>query len=140
MKMCNNKHGTDADPFKSKGGEKKKMSRPAGIMCYICGREYFKKSINIHIDQCKVKFLNEEKKKPKSERRPLPKEPKNFDDVVTGKGDGNRDAYNDEAFKEYNENALERCDGCARTFLPDSFAKHQKRCNGSGKGAKGKTP
>ena len=70
MKACNNKYGTDADPFASP--DKKKQARPRGIMCYICGREYFKRSIDIHIEQCKVKFLNEEKKKPKHERRKLP--------------------------------------------------------------------
>ena len=131
MKACNNKYGTDADPFSSPG--KKKQSRPQGIVCYICGREYFSKSINIHIEQCKVKFLNEQKKKPRHERKKLPNKPTNFDDMaIGGASQSQRDAYNDEAFKEYNENALEMCDGCGRTFNPESLPKHQKGCKGPG--------
>ena len=32
--------------------------------------------------------------------------------------------YNNEAFKNYNEKALEKCDGCGRTFLPDRLVVH----------------
>ena len=60
MTACNNKHGTNADPFEQK---KKKTERPMGIMCYICGREYFSKSIAIHIEKCKEKWTMEEGKK-----------------------------------------------------------------------------
>ena len=35
-----------------------------------------------------------------------------------------QDAYNDEAFKAYNEKALEKCHNCGRTFLPESLVKH----------------
>ena len=38
----------------------KQTERPRGIMWYICGREYFSKSINIHIKQWKEKFIREE--------------------------------------------------------------------------------
>ena len=62
MKSWNAKHGTDADPFASK---KKKQSRPQGIMCYICGREYFSKSIEIHLKNCKEQWQREENLKPK---------------------------------------------------------------------------
>ena len=122
MKACNNKHGTNADPFASK--KRKKQSRPMGIMCYICGREYFSKSIGIHVEKCKEKWIYTESQKPKHERRKLPKEPTNFDDMATGKKTVSRDDYNDEAYKEYNESALVKCDGCSRTFLPDSLIKH----------------
>lgn len=116
-------------------GKKKKQDKPRGIMCYICGREYFQKSINIHIEQCKVKFLNEQKKKPKGERKKLPAPPQNFDDVVAGKmEDKEREAYNDEAFNDWNTKQLDKCEGCGRTFLPESLLKHQKGC----KGMKGK--
>jgi uncharacterized OB-fold protein len=124
MKSCNSKHGTDADPFASK---KKKQSRPQGIMCYICGREYFSKSIDIHINQCKEKWLREENLKPKKERRPLPQPPKNFDDIVCGNiTEETKDAYNNDAFKEYNEKALVPCPNCGRTFLPDRLEVHLK--------------
>ena len=44
-------------------------------MCYLCGREYGTASLPIHIPQCKKKWQQKEAMKPKSERRPLPKEP-----------------------------------------------------------------
>lgn len=133
MKSCNAKHGTDADPFAS---TKKKQARPQGIMCYICGKEYFSKSIEIHIKSCKEAWLREENLKPKGKRRPLPEPPKNFDDIVCGKiTEESKDTYNEEAFKNYNENALERCPNCSRTFLPDRLAVHLRSC---GKGGKSK--
>jgi len=60
MKGCN-KGGSSADPFEAMKAKKKKTERPMGIMCYICGREYFSKSIGIHIEKCKEKFLIAEK-------------------------------------------------------------------------------
>jgi len=69
----------------------------------------------------------------------MPEPPKKFDEIVAG-GKVNWDEYNDQAFKEYNEKALVPCDGCGRTFLPDSLIKHQKGCkesSGYGKKAGG---
>lgn len=137
MKSCNSKHGTDADPFASK---KKKQSRPQGIMCYICGREYFSKSIDIHIKQCKESWLREENLKPRKERRKLPEPPKNFDDIVAGNiTEESKQAYNEDAFKEYNEKALEGCPNCGRTFLPDRLVIHLRSCGGA-KGKKKGSP
>ena len=44
-------------------------------MCHVCGREFGLTSLQIHQKQCEVKFKNEEKKKPKEERKPLPRFP-----------------------------------------------------------------
>ena len=49
------------------------------------GREFGTASLEIHIKQCKVKWENEQAQKPKNERKPLPKPPQNFDDMITGK-------------------------------------------------------
>lgn len=134
MKSCNAKYGTDADPFSSPN--KKKQARPQGIMCYICGKEYFSKSLEIHVKNCKEAWLREENLKPKNKRRPLPEPPKNFDDILCGKtAVMDKEAYNEEAFKNYNENALERCENCGRTFLPDRLVIHLRSC----KGDKGKS-
>jgi len=136
IKSCNTKHGTDADPFASPS--KKKQARPQGIMCYICGREYFSKSIEIHIKQCKEAWLRDENLKPKSKRRKMPEPPKNFDDICCGKiTEESKDQYNEEAYKEYNEKALEPCPNCARTFLPESLVKHLRSCGKVGKGSAG---
>jgi len=45
------------------------------------------------------------------------------------------EAYNDAAYKEYNEKALVPCDLCGRTFLPDSLKRHAKTCKGPRKGS-----
>ena len=130
MKSWNTKYGTDADPFAS---TKKKQGRPQGIMCYIWGKEYFAKSLEIHVKSCKETWIREENLKPKNKRRPLPEPPKNFEDIICGKiTTEDREEYNDQAFKEYNEKALEPCEFCGRTFLPDRLVVHLKSC-GKGK-------
>ncbi|CDW76549.1 UNKNOWN [Stylonychia lemnae] len=39
--------------------------------------------------------------------------------------------YNNDAFKNYNEKALEPCQNCGRTFLPDRLIVHLKSCKGN---------
>jgi len=41
-------------------------------------------------------------------------------------------AYNDEAFKNYNEKALDPCPNCGRTFLSDRLVIHLRSCKGPG--------
>ena len=36
--------------------------------------------------------------------------------------------YNEAATKQFNEEVLERCEGCGRTFNPEALVKHQKHC------------
>ena len=36
--------------------------------------------------------------------------------------------YNDAAADQFNNEVLEKCHGCGRTFNPESLAKHQKLC------------
>ena len=40
--------------------------------------------------------------------------------------------YNNDAFKNYNEKALEPCPNCGRTFLPDRLQVHLRSCKGAG--------
>ena len=39
------------------------------------------------------------------------------------------DSYNNDAFKNYNDKALDPCPNCGRTFLPDRLTIHLKSCN-----------
>lgn len=57
-------------------------SKPKALMCYICGREYGTKSLEIHIKTCIQKWEIEENKKPKKERRPLPQPPKQLGNLL----------------------------------------------------------
>ena len=50
--------------------------------------------------------------------------------MVAGKvSSSDMESYNDEAFKNYNEKALDPCPNCGRTFLPDRLVVHLKSCN-----------
>lgn len=40
--------------------------------------------------------------------------------------------YNDAAYKNYNEKALDACPNCRRTFLPDRLIVHLKSCKSAG--------
>ena len=42
------------------------------------------------------------------------------------------DQYNDATAKNYNDNVLEKCGNCGRTFLPDRLIVHQRSCKGAG--------
>ena len=90
---------------------------------------------------CRKKWDIDQQQKPKHERRPCPEPPKEFTAALNGSSTGGYDleAYNAQAFDSYNTKALVPCDGCGRTFLPDSLIKHQKACKGGGGGAKAAT-
>ena len=96
-------------------------SRPVGVMCYICGREYGSASINIHIKTCKKKWIAQEELKPKAKRRPVPTE-------VVFDGTQNPQEFNETAFRLYKTQTLVPCPGCERTFNPESLEIHLKGC------------
>ena len=63
------------------------QNRPKALMCYICGREYGTKSLEIHIKTCMKKWEIEESKKPRKDRRPMPQPPKEFNQMMAKGGD-----------------------------------------------------
>ena len=102
------------------------------VTCYICGRDFGTRSIGIHIPSCTKKweneqvgggvgvlclsnFLNLQEKLPKSNRRPVPQAPENFDKVISGEIKG-KDLIkmNQKAFDDYNETSLQSCQWCGR--------------------------
>jgi len=105
------------------------MPPPAGVTCYICGRDFGTRSIGIHLPNCQKKWEAEQEKLPKKERRPLPSAPTDFDKVIKGEVKGKALAkFNQKAFDEHNETALESCPNCGRTFLPKALTSHKKAC------------
>jgi len=99
------------------------------VTCYICGRDFGTRSIGIHIPSCTKKWDNEQEKLPKSQRRPVPTAPENFEKVISGEIKGKELVkMNQKAFDDYNETALESCPWCGRTFLPTALAHHRKAC------------
>eukprot|EP00826_Nyctotherus_ovalis_P034888 TRINITY_DN2946_c0_g1_i8.p1 TRINITY_DN2946_c0_g1~~TRINITY_DN2946_c0_g1_i8.p1 ORF type:complete len:423 (-),score=150.52 TRINITY_DN2946_c0_g1_i8:150-1418(-) len=113
-------------------------SKPRGIICYICGREYGTASIDIHLKTCKKKWEDEEAKKPKKDRRPLPQPPKDFDNIkIKGSSmkQSEMDALNEEAFHKFNEESRVPCPNCGRKFLPDRLEVHLRSCKSKDGGA-----
>jgi len=102
-------------------------------MCYICGREFGSKSINIHIPQCEKKWENEQNQLPKKQRRPPPTKPFGFDQAINGglKGkdlDAAMEEYNAQALDDFNKKSLLECKNCGRTFLPKPLEIHSRSC------------
>ena len=85
------------------------------VSCYICGRDFGTKSITIHIPNCIKKWENEQKKLPKSQRRPPPSAPVNLDKVISGELKGEElNKFNGEVLQEWNDTALVPCGHCGR--------------------------
>ena len=58
----------------------------------------------------------------------------NLIQIIAGNVNSNQlEDYNNDAFKQYNDKALEPCPNCGRTFLPDRLIVHLKSCKGDGK-------
>ncbi|KRX10239.1 hypothetical protein PPERSA_07324 [Pseudocohnilembus persalinus] len=108
------------------------MNRPKSVVCYICGREYGTHSINIHQNQCKVKWEKEQLLKPKNERRPLPQPPKELE-LPNSKGmtPEELEKYNNQATQQYNDVSLVPCQNCGRTFREEALKHHIKGCSAS---------
>jgi len=101
-----------------------KAHRPAPtVFCYICGRQFGTKSIDIHEPQCLRKWEAENNKLPKAQRRPLPVKP----EVQMKGGKIDVEAMNEAAW-EASQAAQVKCDNCGRTFNPDRLAVHQRSC------------
>ncbi|XP_070541833.1 zinc finger protein 474-like [Ptychodera flava] len=100
--------------------------RPPSVVCYICGREFGTKSINIHEPQCMKKWHAENERLPRDKRRPPPRKPQLLPGI---QGNTNQDLerFNQAAYESANTQ-LVPCKHCARTFFTDRIAKHEKYC------------
>ena len=108
--------------------------KPIGLICPLCGREFGTMSLKFHLKSCKQKFDLAQASLPPNKRR-------NADKIIAsyeanqnrgfgGSGNyyNNMDALNQQAFDQYNKDALVECEYCGRTFLPDRLAVHQRVC------------
>jgi uncharacterized Zn-finger protein len=128
--------------FGASGAENQK---PCFLVCYLCGREFGTKSLEIHLKTCKIKFLNSEdignsstiaatnfKKTNKNTNIP---EPPNILYELLDKINTNQhiafqeiSEYNNLAEKIYKEKSLKQCIGCKRSFIKESLEVHLKSC------------
>jgi len=57
--------------------------KPKALVCYICGREYGTRSLEIHIKTCAKKWDVEQNKLPKRvKRKPCPQAPHGFANMI----------------------------------------------------------
>jgi ribosomal protein L32 len=128
------KEGTFTAPEQKGSPPKAAPPAPRFVLCYICGRQFGSKSIDIHEPQCLEKWKIENSKLPREQRRPLPKKP----DVVTAGGKYDYNAMNEAAWQSSQAN-LVPCPHCGRTFNPDRLQVHLKACKPKGGAAAGGT-
>lgn len=120
------REGTFTAP-KQKGPPPKPAPAVRFVLCYICGRQFGSKSIDIHEPQCLEKWKIENSKLPREHRRPLPKKP----EVATAGGKYDVNAMNEAAWQSSQAN-LVPCPNCGRTFNPDRLSVHLKACKPKG--------
>jgi len=99
-----------------------KRTGPRVVMCYICGCEFGKSSIEIHEKQCAKKWEEREASKPADQRRPLPAKP----DISS---DASLEERNLAAKEVYQDQSMSQCSGCGRRFKDaETMKKHQVSC------------
>ncbi|XP_066567419.1 zinc finger protein 474-like [Amia ocellicauda] len=97
--------------------------RPGFRVCYLCGREFGSKSIDIHEPKCLEKWHIENEKLPKNQRRPTPQKP----EALSVGGSYDINAVNEAAWQSSQAQLLP-CETCGRRFLPDRLPVHQRSC------------
>ncbi|KAI8822025.1 uncharacterized protein EV422DRAFT_413905 [Fimicolochytrium jonesii] len=110
---------------------------PFTRMCYICGREFGSKSIQIHEKNCIEKWDKQNAALPRDQRRTRPKPPQlvgNDGTPVGGKMTAGE--YNEAAFQTFMNEGREECPNCGRGFLRDRLEIHLRSCKPGGHFAK----
>ena len=130
QKMCQKKKEEISSPDPKSGlnwkvDDDDDSKKPKTLVCYICGREFGTTSLDIHLKSCKKKWEAQEAQKPKNERKPLPEPPSEKQALTSGDHtDSRAKLYNVAAADQFNNEVLDRCEGCGRTFNPDALIKH----------------
>ena len=90
------------------------------LTCFLCGRDFGKKSLGIHLPACERKWSLEE----------FPQEPKHLEKILHGDelSSSQVNEYNQEAYNIWKKQVLVKCQNCDRSFFPDKLTKHQKCC------------
>lgn len=125
-----NPKGQGFSPIKPKG--------PVFLICYICGREFGKHSIVIHIEQCMEKHIKEELNMgipQKQIKKPSPPNEliKILEQLKSKKEPPYEDIYNynQVARSLFSDTSMKQCNKCGRKFLIDRLEVHLKSCNPS---------
>ena len=117
QKMCQKKKEEISSPDPKSGLNWKvdddDSKKPKTLVCYICGRKFGTTSLDIHLKSCKKKWEAQEAQKP------LPEPPLEKQALTSGDHtDSRAKLYNVAAADQFNNEVLDRCEGCGRTFNP----------------------
>ena len=86
------------------------------LTCYLCGRDFGRKSLGIHLPVCRKKFHIEQKSLPDNLKRVEPEPPQLLDKILAEEDIREDDIknYNDRAVEIWNNETLVKCDHCNR--------------------------
>ena len=86
------------------------------VTCYLCGRDFGKKSIGIHLPVCEKRFNSEQKQLPEALQRNLPKPPDTLNLILSGARVDGKDIslYNETAKEIWSKQVLVMCGACGR--------------------------
>ena len=85
------------------------------VTCYLCGRDFGRRSIVIHIPSCRRKWEEQQRILPRNQRRSRPVAPDNLDRVMAGEMEEEElEQFNEAAVKVWNEQVLAECRNCGR--------------------------
>ena len=89
------------------------------VTCYICGRDFGKKSLGIHLPICKRKFESEQKSLPQHLRKHEPAAPVLLMKLLDEEGMTKEELeeYNKDAINIWNNETLVKCENCSRYKL-----------------------
>lgn len=91
--------------------------------------------------KCQEKWEAQQEKLPSSERRDLPRQPENFQRILSGEVSGKElMRINQKAAEDYKNEVLEPCSNCGRTFLPEALVRHKNCCKEDKPMSKNKGP
>lgn len=127
-----------------KSPQKRLSTGPKTRVCYVCGRQYGLNSFEIHLKQCKELWIAREAEKDPRERKKLPEDPmlRLMGESAGGGGGGSSsmkggspmpsakdlEEINKLSTAAFNTEALDTCEYCGRTFLPEKLVIHNRSC------------
>ncbi len=85
------------------------------VTCFLCGRDFGRRSILLHLPVCRRKWAAEQARLPE-DARPEPEEPRLLARLLAGEEltSGQLEEHNAEAATIWNREVLVRCENCGR--------------------------